>query len=202
MQVPGLAVCFYNILCTSFLHFTAHICKTPPRIYYCLHAISITDNRKGAYVYNSFLCLCLEDLCLSPLHSNYKTKLYFVVCITVVLVVILFPSVTRAHILATSTCFTDKGSWEKILNIPIPSYRNFFHASLCMSIQSCMTAEHFYYLRPKKMSIHKTNWKKHSFSELALLSLLRSKHCRSHSLCFSLAQCTPNSNTPHTLGCI
>lgn len=103
------------------------------------------------------------------------------------------PFSNRPQILAISKYFTAKGSWEEILNIPIPSSRIFFQASLCISIESSMT------LRAVKMSIHQTNWKEHSLSEQALLSLLRSKRVIPAA---SPSSVTPNPNAFRTLGSI
>lgn len=132
-------------------------------------------------MYNSFLCLCLEDLWLSPLISIYKTKLYFVF----LYFFSMHPSCSTCnsisfsngtHTLATSTYFTAKGSWEKILNIPIPSSRIFFPSLFMYQDRELHDCRAFLLLRGQWKCQSQTNWKKHSLSEQALLSLLRSKH--------------------------
>lgn len=100
---------------------------------------------------------------------------------------------------ATSPYFTAKGHWEKILNIPIPSSRIFFQASSCISIESSMTVEYFYYFEGSENVNPPNKLKETVMERAASLSLLWSKPVIPAA---SPSSVPPNSKAFRTFGSI
>lgn len=186
VQIPSLAVCFYSILCSISI--------------FCIFCIYLQDSTSDllllvcnfhqwqqqgetplwdcARVYNSFLRtshVFAFPLCI--LITKQSCILFYVCpsCSTGNFI----PLSNWTHTLATSTYFTDKGSSEKILTIPIPSSRIFFFMLLYLSVSRAAWLQSIFTIwgqgKCQATKQTETNRKKHSFSEQALLSVLRSK---------------------------